>query len=107
MAYFEIVVGDSSYKSTELDCKKGAKQMGTALGVSVPVGAKPKKFDPIERAREQYSRRLEEGDVVEEASYPEAPGPRPVRVVRDGKVVATIAYGRWGGYEEGYCQGQF
>jgi hypothetical protein len=44
--------------------------------------------------------------VVEEAGYPQEPGPKPVRAVRNGKVVATIEYSA-SGNEETYCAGQF
>ena len=44
--------------------------------------------DPLEEAREYYKKGLKEGDVVEAAGYPTDPNPT-VRVVRDGKVIAT------------------
>jgi hypothetical protein len=57
-------------------------------------------------ARELFSKRLKEGDVVEEAGYPEAPN-SPVRMVRNGKVVATYEDLGASGYEETWCEGQF
>jgi hypothetical protein len=44
--------------------------------------------------------------VVEAAGYPEAPNP-PVRVVRNGNVVATYEDLGVSGYEETWCEGQF
>ena len=59
--------------------------------------------DPVKKAREYFSESLKEGDVVEEAGYPEDPDP-PVRVVRNGKVIAVVYF------DMGLlsiCQGQF
>jgi hypothetical protein len=100
-AYFEIVVGDSGYKSTELECEPGAAPMGGS-GANIGGYTGP---PPVAQARKAFAGRLEEGDVVEEAGYPEAPSP-PVRVVRDGRVVAMIDYDA-GGYGVTYCNGQF
>ena len=106
-----IVVGESGYKSPELECKPGAPIAGggppadALMPREVPKG---EKFHPIEHVREEYSGKLKEGDVVEEAGYPQAPDPKPVRVVRNGKVVATYSYlegGRYAGHR--YCKGQF
>ena len=44
--------------------------------------------DQVEKARKYYKKGLKEGDVVEEAGYPKDPNPT-VRVVRNGKVIAT------------------
>jgi hypothetical protein len=112
-ASMEIVVGESGYKSPELECNKGAKPTGRGYPADAVVPRevpKGKKFHPIEHVREEYSGKLKEGDVVETAGYPdpEEPYPRVVRVVRKGKVVATYGY-----YEGGreawrtYCKGQF
>jgi hypothetical protein len=101
-AHFEVVVGDSGYKSLELECKPGATpSFSAAADLGGYAGS-----HPVAHAREQFSERLKEGDVVEEAAYPEEPQPRPVRVVRNGDVVATIEY-EASGYYETYCQGQF
>jgi hypothetical protein len=108
-AHFEIVVGNSGYKSLELGCKPGATPSFTVLTAS-RGGSEfdlVSNLDPVGQAREQWSKRLKEGDVVEAAGYPEAPDSgRPVRVVRNGKVVATIDYDEYGYYET-YCDGQF
>jgi hypothetical protein len=99
-AYFEIVVGDSGYKSTELECEPGASPMGGGADIGGYTGS-----NPVAKAREDFSEQLNEGDVVEEAGYPQAPSP-PVRVVSDGKVVAKIDYSA-GGFGVTYCPGQF
>ena len=108
-AHFEMVVGNSGYKSLELECKPGATPSFSVLTAS-GGGSEfdlVSYLDPVGQAREQWSKRLKEGDVVEAAGYPEAPDSgRPVRVVRNGKVVATIDYEE-SGYYETYCDGQF
>jgi hypothetical protein len=100
-AYFEIVAGESGYKPTDLECKPGATP---SFAASADVGGYTGSH-PVERAREEeFSRnlKLKEGDVVEEAGYPQSPDPKPVRVVRNGKVVATIDYDA-SGYYAAYC----
>jgi hypothetical protein len=70
--------------------------------------------DPAEWVQEHYPNRLEEGDVVEAAGYPGDAHP-PVRVVRNGKVVATfeldVEYYDSGffmsHFRHSYCMGQF
>jgi len=100
-AHFEVVAGESGYKSKELECKPGAEITGTGVAdIGGYTGS-----HPVAQAREHFSERLKEGDLVEEAGYPQDPSP-PVRVVRDGKVVAAIQYDA-GGYGEIICQGQF
>jgi hypothetical protein len=105
-ASFEVVEGDSGYKSLELECKPGAEPSFSTF-VASGAGSKLELVsyrDPLEEARKVFSEGLKEGDVVEAAGYPEDPNP-PVRVVRNGKVVATI-----GTYEMRntvtYCEGQ-
>jgi hypothetical protein len=107
-AYFEIVAGDSGYKSLELECKPGAVPQSGGI---VASGA-DSKFelvsyrDPtVEEAREHYKKGLKEGDVVEEAGYPTDPDPT-VRVVRNGKVIATYWSDPSGSWSETYCDGQ-
>jgi hypothetical protein len=100
-AYFEIVVGDSGYKSPELECRLGASPTGTSgADIGGHTGS-----NPVAKARADFSEQLKEGDVVEEAGYPQAPSP-PVRVVRDGQVVAKIDYSA-SSYGVTYCNGQF
>lgn len=89
-ARFEIVVGDSGYKPLELECAPSAEPRFSG---TVASGASSKfelvsYRDPVEETRRYYSKELKEGDVVEEAGYPQDPNPT-VRVVRDGKVIAT------------------
>jgi hypothetical protein len=91
-AVFEVVEGDSGHKSLDLECKLGAEpQIGAFM-----VGTAGSEYrDPVKEARGRFSRgggfKLKEGDVVEEAGYPEDPSP-PVRVVRNGMVIATIDF---------------
>jgi hypothetical protein len=100
-AYFEVVAGESGYKPTELECRPDAEITGTsAADMGGYTGS-----HPVAQAREHFSERLKEGDLVEEAGYPQAQSPS-VRVVRDGKVVATIHYDA-DGYVEIICHGQF
>jgi hypothetical protein len=111
-AYFEIVEGDSGYKSLDLECKPGAEPQ-RVVGFS-DMGMSPNragsKFelvsyrDPVEKAREYYKKGLKEGDVVEEAGYPKDPDP-PVRVVRNGKVIATY-WSSNAAMDATYCDGQ-
>lgn len=39
-------------------------------------------------------------------AVPEGRASRPVRVVREGRVVAVVDYDDWS-YEESHCKGQF
>jgi hypothetical protein len=106
-ASFEVVEGDSGYKSLELECKPGAVPQSGGI---VASGA-DSKFelvsyrDPVEEAREHYKKGLKEGDVVEEAGYPTDPDPT-VRVIRNGKVIATYWSDPSGSWSVTYCDGQ-
>ena len=105
-AYFQIVEGDSGYKSLELECKPGAEPRFSTW-VSSRAGSKFELVsynDPVEYAREYYSEGLEEGDVVEEAGYPKDPDPT-ARIVRNGKVIATVEASAMEGSAT-YCDGQ-
>jgi hypothetical protein len=90
-ASFEIVEGDSGYKSLDLECKLGTEPIH--LSLMYATAGSDFGDDPVKGAREVFSQEgykgLKEGDVVEEAGYPEEPD-QPVRVVRNGKVIATI-----------------
>src|SRR5919107_974174 len=108
-ASFEVVEGDSGYRSLELECKPGAVPKSRGL---VASGA-DSKFelisyrDTVEEAREYYKKGLKEGDVLEKAGYPKATDPFPtVRVVRNGKVIATYWSDPSGSHSETYCDGQ-
>jgi hypothetical protein len=105
-ARFEVVVGDSGYKSLELECKPGAEPRFSSF---IASGA-DSKFelvsyrDPLEEAREYYKKGLKESDVVEAAGYPKDPNPT-VRVVRKRKVIATVWFSTMEMYAT-YCSGQ-
>jgi len=108
-ASFEVVEGDSGYRSPELECKPGAVPRSGGI---VASGA-DSKFelisyrDTVEEAREYYKKGLKEGDVLEKAGYPKARDPIPtVRVVRNGKVIATYWSDSSGSRTETYCDGQ-
>jgi len=105
-ASFEVVEGDSGYRSLELECKPGAVPKS---GGVIASGA-DSKFelisyrDTVEEAREYYKKWLKEGDVVEKAGYPKAKDPFPtVRVVRNGKVIATYWSEPSGSFSVTYC----
>ena len=105
-ASFEVVEGDSGYRSPELECKPGAVPKSGGL---VASGA-DSKFelisyrDTVEEAREYYKKWLKEGDVLEKAGYPKAKDPFPtVRVVRNGKVIATYWSDPSGSFSVTYC----
>jgi hypothetical protein len=110
-AYFEVVEGDSGYKSLELECAPGAhpeSRFGIASGAGGNKVELVNKFKlvsyRVEEAREYYKKGLKEGDVVEAAGYPKDPYPT-VRVVRNGKVIATY----WPTpmeWSATYCSGQ-
>jgi hypothetical protein len=105
-ASFEVVEGDSGYKSLELECAPWSEPQYSALIASGGYS----KFklvsyrDQVEKAREYYKKGLKEGDVVEEAGYPPDPNPT-VRVVRNGKVIATYWSATLEMYAT-YCSGQ-
>jgi hypothetical protein len=105
-ASFEVVEGDSGYKSLALECKPGAEPRFSSMMAS----GGDSKFDlvsyrdPIGKAREYYKKGLKQGDVVEEAGYPKDADPT-VRVVRNGKVIATYWSATMAMYAT-YCSGQ-
>jgi hypothetical protein len=104
--YFEVVGGDSGYKSLELECKPSAVPQHRDMMVASRAGSDFELVsyrDPVKKAREYFSDSLKEGDVVEEAGYPEDSDP-PVRVVRNGKVIAVVDFDR---ELVSRCQGQF
>lgn len=107
-ASFEVLKGDSGYKSVELECSGGGwVQSG---GPEYFEGVNGKEGDPVDMARRRFSDHIEKGDVVEGAGYPKvAPSQivgdsSYVRVVRDGKVVAVVQYFREGG---GWLEGEY
>lgn len=88
-ATLDVVDPEGFYKSVELECEGG---MAVGGGPQYAPGAKGKKGDLVEMVRRGLSDRLREGDTVELAGYPESQDSRTVRVVRDGRVVATVAF---------------
>ena len=85
----EIVEGGSGYKSTELDCPRGKLAGGLRPYSEDEMGGEG---EPVELLRNDLSDSLKKGDVVEIAGYPESRDEKHVRVVRDGKVIATAHY---------------
>jgi hypothetical protein len=62
------------------------------------MGAKGKKGNPVEVARREFSKKIEEGDTVEIADRTRGQNAKAtVRVIREGRVVARIEYRRAGG----------
>jgi hypothetical protein len=62
------------------------------------MGAKGKKGTPVEVARREFSKKIEEGDTVEIADRSKGQNAKAtVRVIREGQVVARIEYRRAGG----------
>ena len=88
-ATLTVVRGDSGYKSTGLECKGG---MAFGGGAQYAPGAKGSKGNLVEHARGRFKQEIRDDDVVELAGYPELRDRRIVRVVRDGRVVATIHF---------------
>jgi hypothetical protein len=77
-----------------LQCR--SRKMNAAI-LDYIVRAKGARASPVELTQDEFSKRIEEGDTVEIANRQEDPNVRTVRVVRDGRVVALITYGRVGG----------
>ena len=88
-ATLKVVDPEGFYRSVELECKG---KMAVSGGPQYAAGAKGKKGDPVEMIRRGLSDRLREGDTVELAGYPKSRESRTVRVVRDGRVVATVVF---------------
>jgi hypothetical protein len=101
-----VLAGDSGYKSVELECP-GGRAITRMDGVAGDVAKIDE--DPVAFVRHELSGRLEEGDVVGAAGYPESRDERAVRVIRDGRVIFTVSYHREGGgwLEESFfsCEG--
>ena len=88
-ATLEVVDPEGAYKAVELECAGG---MAVGGGPQYAPGVKGKKGELAEIVRRGLSDRLQEGDAVEVAGYPKSQDRRIVRVVRDGRVVATVAF---------------
>jgi hypothetical protein len=62
------------------------------------MGAKGKKGTPVEVARREFSKKIEESDTVEMADRSKGQNAKAtVRVIREGRLVARIEYSRAGG----------
>ena len=88
-APLEVVDPEGFYKAVGLECEGGRAVGG---GPQYAPGVKGKKGDLVGIVRRGLSDRLREGDAVEVAGYPKSRERRFVRVVRDGRVVATVAF---------------
>ena len=88
-APLEVVDPAGFYRQVELECRGG---MAVGGGPQYAAGAEGKKGDVVEMVRRGLSDRLREGDTVELAGYPKSRDSRTVRVVREGRVVAAVAF---------------
>jgi hypothetical protein len=78
-----------------LECPSG---MAVSGYIDYVMGAKGKKGTPVEVARREFSKKIEEGDTVEIAERSRGQNAKAsVRVIREGRVVARIEYRRVGG----------
>ncbi|HET7270062.1 MAG TPA: hypothetical protein VFI90_03145 [Rubrobacter sp.] len=85
----EVVDPNGVYKPVELECKSGMIVSG---GPAYAPGVKGKRGDLVEITRRSFSDQIRDGDEVELAGYTESRDQRTVRVVRGGRVVATVEY---------------
>jgi hypothetical protein len=87
-----VVDPDGWYRPAELDCESWSQGFS-----DYGMDAVGRPGEPEEVARERFDSDfgLIEGDVVERAGYPDSETPI-VRLVRDGRVLATISYRRAG-----------
>ena len=83
---FEVVDPEELYIPAELLCPA---QLSST--VDYAQGARGPHAPVLDVARSQIHG-LQPGDVVEHAGYPQAAGGQAVRVVRQGQVVAVVAY---------------
>jgi hypothetical protein len=89
----EVVDPEGVYKPVELQCEGG---MAVSGGPQYAPGAKGKRGDLVEITRRSFSDQIREGDSVELAAYPESRDNSTVRIVREGRVIATVVYFREG-----------
>jgi hypothetical protein len=85
----ELVDPKDHWISTELECESDSLMQSTISDFAHPLD-QGMSNNPLELVREGV-RGLEADDVVELAGYPEAEIPT-VRVVRDGRVIATFGF---------------
>jgi hypothetical protein len=88
-ATFEVVDSEGLYKSVELECQGG---MAVSGGAQYAPGARGEKGDLVKRVQSQFQDDIREDDVTELAGYPKLRDYRAVRIVRDGRVVATVHF---------------
>jgi hypothetical protein len=84
-AAFEVVDPEGLWVSTELDCE----EVSTAMP-DYEAGTPGIPGEPTDVVRAENVADLEKSDIVEQAGYPDAEDAPVVRVVRDGRVVATV-----------------
>ena len=89
----EVVDPNGVYRPVELECEGG---MAVSGGPQYAPGVEGKRGDIVEITRRSFSDHIRDGDTVGLAGYPESQDYRTVRVVRDGRVIATVAYVREG-----------
>ncbi|MEJ7841958.1 MAG: hypothetical protein WKF95_09325 [Rubrobacter sp.] len=95
-ATFEVVDPEGLYKSVELECRGG---MAVSGGAQYAPGAGRVKGNLVKRVRSQFPDDIKEDDLVELAGYRDLRERRVVRVVRDGRLVATVHFlGETGGW---------
>jgi hypothetical protein len=85
----EVLAGDSGYKSTKLDCPR---EKSKKIKPYTKEEMEEQKGNPVEIFRRSNSDSLREGDVVETAGNTHSRHEKTVRVVRDGRVIATAHY---------------
>ena len=82
-----VLADESGYKSTKLDCPRARE-----IEPFTEEETEEQRGDPVEIFRRSNPGSLREGDVVEAAGNTRSRGERTVRVVRDGRVIATAHY---------------
>ena len=87
-ATLKVVGPKGFYKSCEPQCEGG---MVVGRGYQYVPG-KGKKGELAEIVRRNFSDRLRQGDAVELVGYPMSRDRRIMRVVREGRVVDTVAF---------------
>ena len=83
-ATFQVVDPSDVYVSTKLDCENVSSAIFDYAPDFTGVEGAPEDI-----ARDELEERLQDGDIVERAGYPEGRG-GVARVVREGLVVATV-----------------
>lgn len=83
----KVLAGDSGYKPTKLDCPREKK-----IEPYTNEETEEQKGNLIEIFRRGNSDSLREGDIVEIAGNVQSKDEKTVRVVRDGRIVATAHY---------------